>query len=164
MAKYQVTYKCGHEGIEQITGRVKDRGGKAAWIEANKLCPDCYEAKRQKERAEANAQNADANRDAGLPPLTGSEKQIAWAESIRATQITQLDGLIALMDKSADKVAAQPEAIRQAVEQAYERFISLKTETKASVWIENRNEEYSAHWLLEELSKIKEAKNGNGYV
>jgi hypothetical protein len=44
-----------------------------------RLCDTCEERQRQKQNEAA----AEKNKEAGLPVLTGSEKQIAWAESIR---------------------------------------------------------------------------------
>lgn len=55
MAKYQVTFSC-----------------EIAWYEENGLCPECC---KKKITAEAE--------EMGLPELTGSEKQIAWANTIR---------------------------------------------------------------------------------
>ena len=44
MAKYYVTYLCGHDGVENITGTNVngERDRKLKWIEENKLCYDCY--------------------------------------------------------------------------------------------------------------------------
>lgn len=71
MAKYKITYKCGHTAEVQLYGKYADREKKIAWY-ATINCPDC-DASEQREKAEA----------AGLPQLTGSEKQIAWANRLR---------------------------------------------------------------------------------
>ena len=44
MAKYDVTYACGHEGVEDITGTNVngEREKKVKWIEENRVCYDCY--------------------------------------------------------------------------------------------------------------------------
>ena len=77
--KYEVTYSCGHVGTVHIYGTAAERERKIDWYEKYAVCPDCYEKARQEEAATAAKQNkAD-----GLPALTGSEKQIRWAESIR---------------------------------------------------------------------------------
>jgi hypothetical protein len=46
MAKYTVTYSCGHTGTEVLFGPTKDRTRKIDWMEHNKLCLDCYKKKR----------------------------------------------------------------------------------------------------------------------
>ncbi|GHV45324.1 hypothetical protein FACS1894204_04160 [Synergistales bacterium] len=82
MAKYDIVYSCGHEGRVDIIGPTKDRQRKADWY-ASGLCPECYEAKKQADRAtelEKAKQNAV---EMELPELTGSDKQVAWAMKIR---------------------------------------------------------------------------------
>lgn len=54
MSKYTIDYACGHGSFdEQIVGKVSDRQGRADWLAANKVCPECYKA--QKAAAEAVA-------------------------------------------------------------------------------------------------------------
>ena len=83
MAKYNITYACGHEGIVNLVGKIKERERYIEWASSNKLCPECYRAKVEKERAEENRRaQAEAEAD-GLPPLVGTPKQVAWATTIR---------------------------------------------------------------------------------
>ncbi|MGI6117852.1 MAG: hypothetical protein ACOYBC_05625 [Bilifractor sp.] len=94
MAQYDVTFSCGHTATIQLFGKEADRQRKIKWFEENGLCPECYRAQKEaekKEQAEADAKEADA---LGLAELTGSEKQIAWANSIRAEQINTINTLI----------------------------------------------------------------------
>lgn len=84
--KYDVTYSCGHTGTVQIYGTNTEREKKIAWYENYAVCPECY-AKGQQEEAAIAAQQAKAD---GLPALTGSEKQIRWAESIRQKKMATL--------------------------------------------------------------------------
>lgn len=90
MAKYDVECpSCGSSYQVSLFGNHKDREWKLEnW---DWTCDECKE----KERQEANAQAAAANADAGLPPLTGSKKQIAWAETIRKQKITHIEDGIA---------------------------------------------------------------------
>lgn len=76
MAKYTVTYKCGHTGTVELFGKESERRHKIAFYEENYICPECYEAE---QAARIDAENKEYN----LPALEGSEKQIAWAEKIR---------------------------------------------------------------------------------
>lgn len=41
MAKYDVTYKCNHEGTVELFGKATDRMSKIEWMQEN-LCPSCY--------------------------------------------------------------------------------------------------------------------------
>ena len=82
MAKYDITYTCGHSGVEQLYGPGTERRKHIEWAEKNKACPDCYQAAQEKARAETAARASQANAD--MPTLTGTDKQIPWAETIRA--------------------------------------------------------------------------------
>ena len=52
MAKYDVTYKCNHEGTVELFGKTTDRMKKIEWMEEN-LCPECHA------REQAQLQNKD---------------------------------------------------------------------------------------------------------
>lgn len=42
MAKYNITYSCGHEGCTELFGKVTERERKIKWYETKGLCPECY--------------------------------------------------------------------------------------------------------------------------
>lgn len=86
MAKYQVTHACGHIKTHSLFGKNKDREWRIARLESE-YCSDCVEAERQKQ----NQMNAQKNAEYGLPELEGSEKQIAWAETIRRDAVLNLE-------------------------------------------------------------------------
>lgn len=154
MAKYDITYSCGHSDTIQLYGKTKDREWKLA-SEESKLCPDCWKKHIEEERARENAEAAEANQAAGLPTLEGTEKQIAWAETIRKQILDALEkSVIGRVDP--EKVKDNPEN--------FERFKKsvelLKRHTDASWWIDNRNatDFYSLNRLLEKEDKaIKKA-------
>lgn len=80
--KYSVTYACGHTKMVQLYGKNSERENKIAWMETI-LCPDCYKAKIDAEREAENKKSAEAAVQRGLCELSGSPKQIAWANTIR---------------------------------------------------------------------------------
>lgn len=138
MAKYNVDYSCGHSATLQLYGPEKDRTRKIDWLERSGLCKECFDAKREADFAARNAEAAAEN--APLPALTGSEKQIAWAESIRRDAIAGFERL---------KLGWQPTA--QAIVGLVNdpRFgeidlllksesAALKAQTSAKWWIDNR--------------------------
>lgn len=54
MAKYTISYKCGHGSFEkQLYGKHTERERYMAWAEGTMLCPECYKAKMQAEDAAA---------------------------------------------------------------------------------------------------------------
>lgn len=132
MAKYDVTYTCGHTDTIQIYGPGRDRERKLA-NEESKLCPDCYKAKLEADRQKQNAEAAEANQAAGLPKLEGTEKQIAWAESIRKSMIDHI--IEYYISQITDEAKAEhPEEY----ERVMKGFEALKRHTDASWWIDNR--------------------------
>ncbi|MDD2627108.1 MAG: hypothetical protein PHI87_06140 [Candidatus Methanomethylophilus sp.] len=66
----------------QIIGKVKDRQWKAD-REFEKLCPDCWEIEKQRRFDEENQRAAAEATEQGLPELAGTEKQMAWANTLR---------------------------------------------------------------------------------
>lgn len=92
MAKYDITYSCGHIGTELLVGPEKQRRSRIDWLESKGLCPACKQAATATKRAAEAVVAAEAAAAAGLPALNdGSEKQIAWAERIRAAALTESD-------------------------------------------------------------------------
>ncbi len=154
MAKYTVTYACGHEDTIQLYGPHKDREWKLA-REAEKLCSECYRVKVEEERKKQNEEAAKANQEAGLPALVGTEKQIAWAETIRKEIIEAIETKVfGRMDQ--EKIKQRPDLY----ENYRKAFEMLKKHTDASWWIDNRNatDFYSLQALLEkEDQAIKKA-------
>lgn len=84
--KYDVTYSCGHEGVVNLFGKRKDREYRLEYIQKG-LCPDCWRAQKLNEAAEVEEREH-------LPELSGSEKQIAWARSIRKKLLDELEHLL----------------------------------------------------------------------
>lgn len=130
--QYNVTYACGHEGTVDIYGRSRDREWKLAH-EEEKLCPDCWKKQRDEERAKQNAEAAEANKEAGLPELEGTEKQIAWAESIRKSMIDHI--IEYYVSQITDEAKAEHPEEYERVMKAFE---AIKQHTDASWWIDNR--------------------------
>jgi len=85
MAKYTINHICGHQVTVQLFGAYKDREKRIAYLETCE-CDECRKAK-------ANAAAAAAKEERGLPDLTGSEKQVAWANTIREGAFKALDCL-----------------------------------------------------------------------
>lgn len=140
MSKYDITYACGHKGSINIVGPYKNRD-QIAERESRKLCPECYSAKLAADRAAASAAAAEQAKASGLPALTGSDKQIAWAETIRAKAADQLAALSAKLD------SAPASANQTAISIAREIIASTIALTNASAWIDSRDTTYDRHWL-----------------
>lgn len=78
MAWYTINHCCGHTSEVQLYGPGKNREWRISQME-QELCPECQAAEYARKSAEA----AEKAKEMELPQLTGSKKQIAWAETIR---------------------------------------------------------------------------------
>ncbi|GAA0739251.1 helix-turn-helix domain-containing protein [Dactylosporangium roseum] len=88
MALYEIKRACGHTEEIQIYGT--NTRGQHQWRadrEAEKPCANCLAEQRRKQSSEA----AQVAATSGLPALTGSDKQIAWAETIRLAGLASLE-------------------------------------------------------------------------
>ena len=76
--------------------------------------------------------------NAKMPELSGSEKQVSWAQSIRENALENADLLV----KNAKKLGLNPSAVTASVEgaEAARKVVinSFQSETKASVIIDRR--------------------------
>lgn len=78
MKSVLVTHSCGHEAEHQLEGTLAQIRFRKRSLE-EQICTDCWKKESQKESQMA----ADWAREQGLPFLSGSYQQIAWAEVIR---------------------------------------------------------------------------------
>lgn len=137
MAKYNVTRACGHEETVQLIGKVKDREWRLENVEPNKLCRECWQAEVARQREEANRAAAEAAKELGLPELVGTEKQVAWARTIRQEKLGDIQRHFAQTARMGDVVSARLQAAACRIQQ----------KTEASYWIDRRNSHYI--YLLE---------------
>ena len=125
MAKYDVVFSCGHEERIELFGKGSERERKIAWWEKHGLCSACYKAEQQaKAAARATAWE--------LPALTGSPKQIAWAERIRSDFFTDFEDL--------EKESGQTTAEAAAKDERFGAFLAwVKSQTEARFWIDHKD-------------------------
>ena len=122
MAHYNITYTCGHTDRVNLIGPHRSRESRIAYLEGGP-CFECYKAQRH-EVARAQAEVMD------LPALVGTEKQIAWAETIRVALLTAIDKAVEAY--YGDRETQTYRLILQTVE-------VISNETSAKQWIEWRD-------------------------
>lgn len=160
MAKYDVRHSCGHTQTHQLYGPGRDRESKINWLETT-LCSDCWRAEQEKQRTAENAAAKDANTAAGSVPLIGSEKQIAWAETIRRPVCAAL--------RTVEKRPIEPELSHAAAQELRDAIIlvidEVLGETQAHNWIELRDdglptkEDDAVDWVLDRIHERGLAPN-----
>jgi len=126
MAWYYGTYSCGHEGRVNIIGPTKHREWKKERHFEN-ICEECF--KKQKE--EENEKALEESKEMELPELKGSEKQIAWGQTLRLNMIKSIDSL------DAQKM----------------KFINLKLDDKTII-IDYIIKQTKAEWFIDNRSSL----------
>lgn len=129
-----LTHDCGHQESHSLPVRMKDRAYRRSWLEGSP-CSDCV-------RAAANQIAKAQNAEAGLPTLTGSVKQVAWAETIRAQALSRpqndVDAVIARFTALLTR-GGHVDLIPAMREYALHAHKTLLTQTDAHWWIDNKS-------------------------
>lgn len=147
MALYYGTFACGHKGQINIVGPTKDRQRKVDWAFSG-LCKECFQAKMEAEKVEQNKAAMELAKEMELPELQGTEKQVAWANTLRLELIKKFDAI--KKEHYEDN------------ELTYNQFMQVKdyileTKTKASYYIDNRN--YGLGYIIS--TEMKDALQRN---
>lgn len=147
--KYQVTGSCGHTYTTQLFGPGKNR---EYWLGrlAGEPCDECKEAARKAKIEKENTESAAWALDLGLPELTGSPKQVAWAESIRKNIYTAFDKL----DKRVTDRYGDGWQYREAWE-SFRREVFLNEEAK---WYIEHQDNYNEYFIPDRFKEYL-AKN-----
>lgn len=136
MAWYYGTFACGCEGRVNIIGPSKDREWKKQRA-FSKECDKCYREKLEKARELDNKRALKLAKEMELPELEGTEKQVAWANTIRQSLIDKVASFIGKGDLgSFDNEAKQRLKDINNISVALDYVIDKKV--SAEFWINNR--------------------------
>lgn len=144
MAKYEITYTCGHSTTVQLYGKTSER---EAYIEREERheCPECRAKKAQSEAKEN-----------GLAELNGSPKQVSWASDIRNEMLKSIDSYEEKLVAYAEETNQPAEAMETA-KANFKLVRDFLAEEKSAKWfIDNRTEraEYLCTDILQTVSKM----------
>lgn len=135
MAKYEVKHSCDHVEVVQLVGLQKERDRKLAWLE-QQVCPACVQAERVKvAQGLVEMQSA-----AGLPSLSGSEKQITWAAQIRHDFLFACDKIDKRLQECVYSESPSGPVAEQLLFELDEIRSKWQKERFAQVWIDHRQE------------------------
>lgn len=156
MAKYvTATRSCGHTERVLVNYKITDM---EEW-ESRQAEQLCFECQKQKRLEEAREQVAGLD----LPPLTGSPKQIAWAETIRADIIKNVGERLNYFLENTDQFARmiekhniEPAAYVDEINRSL--MLVLQARTASRFWIDTHDFRLSTiiELLREEARKITE--------
>jgi len=85
----RIIHACGHEQGHYLTGFDSQQERKARWLKTTS-CRDCFVAEKRAEEAAAAALSSAAISHLDLPLLTGTDRQISWASTIRTKRLAAL--------------------------------------------------------------------------
>lgn len=150
MVKARATCTCKICGATFTRETIKRNRAEAdsweAWAAENiDTCPDCYRAEKKQKEAERVA-----SRSQQLPQLQGSEKQVAWANTIRNKMISENKVAKGIVDGEFQNPDGSVLTFQQAKEiwsvgefspenkKTVDSVIKLFTETQAKWFIDHR--------------------------
>jgi hypothetical protein len=87
--EYQIAHACGHKQAHYLSGFASQMDRKAAWLRTTN-CKSCFVAEKRLEQADAAAGDSTAIAHLDLVALTGSDRQVAWASTIRAKRLAAI--------------------------------------------------------------------------
>lgn len=97
-----ITHACGHEQAHHFTGFADQQARKARWLQTT-LCRTCFIAAKRSEEAAAAIEAGTAIAHLDLPQLHGSDRQVAWATTIRAQRLAAICTQTAADDAEGEK-------------------------------------------------------------
>ena len=121
---WEVTHSCGHIENHLIVADFAYVAETRARQLKRRKCASCYRTGKAAKAAEQAMSDEAALADIALPALTGSERQVAWAENIRSQRL-------------AATVRKDLEAARR-----------FSAQAEAKWWIDNRDADLAAVTLL----------------
>lgn len=143
MAKYTITHTCNHRVEVQLFGSEAGRRRQIAAM-SDRKCAACAQAEASTAHAEINAAAAQASAATGLPALTGSDKQVAWATTVRLTALQTIEAHLDAATKKAIAAGVADDKIAAGREMAAKILARARTITEASWWIDQRQSDAEA--------------------
>ena len=158
MAYYSGTFSCGHEGRVDIIGPSKDREWKRERAFSG-LCPECYRKFKAEQREAANEKAAEESKEMSLPELTGTEKQVTWANTIRVEFINKIHDVIE--ESCFDNFDEEEQRAEYRANRTAPIDYLIKRHTDARFWIDNRGSYRSIELIAKEEYKkhVEEVEN-----
>lgn len=127
MANYLIHYACGHNETKQLYGKHTAREQYIEWAAKSGTCSCC-------KANDAAAATAAIETEHGLPALTGSDKQIAWARTLRATAVKAVADFV-----NATRARCPADKIAELEGQAEVVLQALAGKADARYWIDSRD-------------------------
>jgi hypothetical protein len=143
MTWHEIRYACGHSDRLTLTGNASSRKWQAS-KEAERQCTACWANAVAEDRATEAAAAAALAVEQQLPALTGSDKQVAWAETLRKNLLARADQELETAQAQLAKLEADdPRGVHGRRAELVTTLIgiisALQGVTAARWWIDNRS-------------------------
>lgn len=145
--EYRVTHKCRHVQVHDLsTIPAAKRKSRANWLKTT-VCTKCWRKENQAALREKDAQAANEFcLDFGLPPLEGSEKQLAWANIFRVELLRSgLEFFLGDLEEGSEEHAAALQDFR-------EKMIAPAMEITGAGW-------WMTNWKDEDTNQVWEGED-----
>ena len=154
MAKYQITFSCGHTEEIQLFGKNSSREDKITYFEKQGICSQCY---KNQQNLITNQKSSELN----LPELIGSEKQVTWANKIRLEKIENqqekikhtklyIMGCYNMSDQELIALAKSKGATDEQIEKSLEKLRPIQEEYRKEITVlKNLKTETFAKWFID---------------
>lgn len=134
-----ITHACDHVVLWPFYGDDSYEWNRVAADLAKEPCKVCSMAAFRKKQAECSCQAATLSKQRGLPPLEGSDQQVAWAETVRYTAFMAIDLATAWLADVAPQFQQNDPDQLDAIQTAFVRSIEyLENKIAAKWWIDHR--------------------------
>lgn len=135
-----VRHSCGHTMLYPFYGDDEFTWAERAHQLAQGPCRLCAAAERDEERRKKAVQARFHARERGLPPLEGSERQIAWAETVRLSAFGAIDKVLKWLKQVDEEAGREDPDHWHDVKQGIARSIAfLEEQVEAKWWIDHRH-------------------------
>ncbi|MCW8917308.1 MAG: hypothetical protein OQL08_00615 [Gammaproteobacteria bacterium] len=135
-----VRHACEHTVLYPFYGDDDFAWGERAQQLGLGICRLCGAAEQREEQHKRSLQARHYARERGLPPLEGSERQVAWAETVRLGAFGAIDKVLQWVARVNEEAQREDPDYWQSVQQGITRSIGyLEEQTDAKWWIDHRH-------------------------
>lgn len=134
MAIYDVNFSCGHPGKQYMIEMGKRAHERIHWLEENGYCKNCLKEMRAVKHQKEDAISLEESIAKGFPMLTGGEKQVPWANTIRLE-------LIQACQQEIDEIEAEGGVWEDLTINDMKKCLDyiIRNHTAARWWLDHRN-------------------------
>jgi hypothetical protein len=135
-----VKHACEHTVLYPFYGDDDFAWGDRAQQLSQGICRLCAAIEQKEEQRKKAVQAHHYAKERGLPPLEGSEKQVAWAETVRLSAFGAIDKVLKWVDEVNEEAEREDPDYWYTVQQGVKRSITyLEEQTDAKWWIDHRH-------------------------